>query len=94
MSGRNTMKILKVLSRSGGEIFGTNSGSWFPTGTQLPEPRVEFELLTLSVQIFNCTCNTWTVRNMVKAGYLEPTDKPNTFRMTDFGRQIVNKENI
>lgn len=86
---RNIPKILKILKKHDGLIFGTQSGSWFPVGTELPEPPVESELHSLSVGIFNCTCNTYTIRNMIQQGLLEPAEVEGVYKMTDLAEDII-----
>lgn len=91
---QNIPRILKVIAEKGGTLFGTNSGCWFPGGTILPDPPVETELHRLSVQLLNCTCNTWTVKKMVKRGFLEPTGEPNVFKITEKAKVYTDKMGV
>jgi len=86
---RNIKKILKVLLAHDAKIFGTLSGSWFLEGTVLPDPPVESELNRLSVEQFNCTCNWWTVRNMVRQGFLEPTEREREYQLTERAQHYI-----
>jgi len=83
------MKIIRVLEKGSGSIFSSNSGSWFPVGTVLPDVQVEKDLHALSVHIFNCTCNTWTVNNMLKNGFLAPTETDGVYEITHYARTVI-----